>query len=356
MVTKIIALIIILIVIPYCIGLLPVSFIERDKRNPAMVFVMGFIFSLALFELVTVPIIINDPFGFPLVVGLYLGVDCFFAAAGLVVYNFKVHKIEAAQGPLEKVKREYTKDEKILGAVVIVMILFQMIMYVRMASFDGDDAYYVVESLLSNETDTLYRIRPYTGLSTGMDLRHSLAAMPVWIAFIGRVAGIHTTILAHSVIGLFLIPLVYLVYYNCGTILFGKDRKRLAVFLLFVNVLNIFGNVSIYSASTFFLTRTWQGKSLLANFVIMSVVWLIVAIYSIDREEEELPCLGYWMTLFMSSIVAAFGSTASVFLVAMLIAIYGITMTILKKDVQIALRLMITCVPLVAYGALYLIM
>ncbi|MCR5399906.1 MAG: hypothetical protein K6E68_10295 [Lachnospiraceae bacterium] len=355
MVTSIIALTVILIAIPYCIGLLPAAFIEPERRIPTIVYVMGFIFSIAIFELITVPVIVVKGDGFPLVVGLYLGVECFFAAAGLIVYNFKAHRLKAQGAPVKKEKREYTKDEMILWIFVAALVLFQMIMYVCMASFDGDDAYYVVEALLSNETDTLYRIKPYTGLTTGMDLRHALASEPIWIAFIARVTGIHSTVVAHSVIGLFLIPLVYFVYYNCGLLLFGREKKSLPIFLIFVNVLYIFGNVSIYTSATFLVTRTWQGKSMLANLVIMSVIWLLLAIYGVDREEEDRPELGYWITLFMISIGAAFCSTSSVFLIAMLIGMYGLIMAIVKKDVQIALRLMITCVPLVAYGAMYLL-
>ena len=95
---------------------------------------------------------------------------------------------------------------------------------------------------------------------------------------------------------------------------------------------------------------------MLANFVICSVIWLILSIFKTEDEEEERQTLGFWLTLFALSIVAAMCSTASVFLVAMLIGIYGITMTVCKKDIQIALKLMITCVPLVAYGAIYLLM
>ncbi len=356
MITSIIALIVILIAIPYCVGLLPASFIERGRRIPTIVYLFGLIFSFALFELVAVPVIIKEAFGFPVVVAVYLGVECTFAAAGLIVYNFRVHRLEAGIPYEKKEKREITKDEKIMWGVVVALILFQMVMYVCMASFDGDDAYYVVESLLSDETDTLYRIRPYTGLSTGMDLRHALAAIPVWIAFIARVSGIHSTIIAHSVIGLFLIPVIYFVYYDCALILFAKDRKKVPVFMIFVSVLYIFGNVSIYTSSTFLMTRTWQGKSMLANLVIMSVIWLLLCIYGTDREDDDTPVLGYWLTLFMLSIAAAFCSTSSVFLIAMLIGVYGVTMSIYKKDVQIALRLMITCVPLVAYGAIYLLL
>ncbi len=364
MVTGIIAIVVALLIIPYCVGLLPAAFIEREKLNIPTVYSMGFIFSLGLFELISVPIIMLQNFGFPLVVGVYLGTQCFAAVAGLVVFNFRFgrthdkteHSLIHTKKKKVVVSREITKDEYILWGIFILSVIFQMVMYVCMSSFDGDDAYYVVQSLLSDETDTLYHIRPYTGLTTSVDIRHGLAAVPIWIAYIARISGIHSTIVAHSVIGLLLIPITYCAYYNCGRVILEKDIKKLPIFMLFVSLLQIFGNVSIYTSSTFFLTRTWQGKSMLANFVITSEIWLMLAIFGKEREDDDKPTLGYWLTMFVLSITAAMCSTSSVFLVAALIGIYGVVMSIYKKDIQIALRLMITCVPLVAYGALFLLL
>ncbi len=57
----------------------------------------------------------------------------------------------------------------------------------------GDDAYYVVQSVLADQTGVLNRIRPYTGLSTDLDIRHALATLPLWIAYVARMTGIHAT-------------------------------------------------------------------------------------------------------------------------------------------------------------------
>lgn len=348
MITKVLALIIILIVIPYCIGLLPASFVDKEIRTMPMIYVFGFVLSLGLFELISVPVTVLVPDGFPKIVGIYLGVECAFAMAGLIVYNF--HKKPQS----EKIVLKFDEN-MVLWIIVGLSILFQVIMYVCLQSFDGDDAYYVVQSVLAEQTNMLYRIKPYTGLSTSMDLRHALASVPIWIAFLGRVSGIHPTIIAHSVIGIVLIPLIYIVYYNYARVLFGKDSRRCAAFMLFVSFMYIFGNVSIYTQTTFMLTRTWQGKSMLANLILITIGWIMLVLFRKD-EESEISTLGCWIVLFFLSIAAAMCSTASVFLVALMMAVYGVTLAICKKDVQIALKLMITCVPLVAYGAIYILL
>jgi len=355
MIRNILMPILILIILPLCMGMVPTALIPRPKRKLVMMYIMGFIMSLALFQLVAVPIIINKPDGFPLIIRLYFTLSVAIAIGGLILLMLDIRRNGNPFKKNPEDRQFVSKDEKILWVFALALIGFQMFMHLFMQSFDGDDAYYVVESLLSVETDTLYSIKPYTGLSTSMDLRHALASIPIWIAYISRVSGIHSTIIAHSIVGLAIIPLLYMIYYECAAIILKKERKKIPVFLIFVSVMNIFGNVSIYTDATFLMTRTWQGKSILANIVLVAVVWLILSIYETENLEREFR-LGYWIILFLLNVVAAMCSTASVFLVALLIGIMGAVMSVVKKDVQIALRLMVTCVPLVAYGAMYMIL
>lgn len=357
MILSICKLILILIIVPYLVGMVPVFFLDRSKRRRATVYVSGIIAMLALFQLICVPVIIAAPANFKLVVGIYSSVLAVLAVTGIVL---KIVDIKVLGGELlfkpgtDSLHASHTREEIVMWAIAIVLIIFQMVMFIFTQSFDGDDAYYVVQSLLTTETDTMYSIKPYTGLSTSIDLRHALASMPMWIAYIARVSGIHSTIVAHSIMGLLFIPVLYMIYYQCGVILLGNDRKRIPIFMIFVSIMYIFGNVSIYTDATFMLTRTWQGKAILANIVIAAITWLLLAIYETDNLDKELR-LGYWITLFLVNIVAAMCSTASVFLAAMLIGMSGLIMSILKKDIQVILRLLITCVPLVAYAAMYIL-
>lgn len=353
MIGKILILIFILGIIPFCIGLIPVNLIDQKLHSIGVTYISGFLLSLAVFQLLTVPLVITQPFGFQLVVPLFTILTVFIGMIGITVTVLKIKK-EGSPLKQEREKRKILTEEKILWVIVILLIGFQMFMAFTTASFDGDDAYYVVQSVLSDETDTLYRVRPYTGLSTGMDLRHSLAVFPIWIAYIARMSGIHATIVAHSILPLLLIPITYWIYLEIGKKLLKKDRKKLPMFMIFMIVMQIFGNVSIYTNATFFLTRTWQGKSLLANIVLPAIVWLLLWIFEGDGYDKE-NRVGLWIILFTVNIVATLSSTASVFLVALLIGVTGVVFAIREHTLQIPLRLMITCMPLVVYGAMYLL-
>lgn len=354
MILGILKLILILIIVPICSGMIPAFFIDGSKRCLSLTYVMGFILSMAIFQLVAVPVIVLKANDFPLIVTIYSVVTALTSLTGVVLGIADIRKSGSVLKKRSLNNSPVSKDEIILWIFAIVLIAFQMVMFVCMQSFDGDDAYYVVESLLTYETDTLYTIKPYTGLTTSIDLRHALAAMPVWIAYIGRVSGIHSTIIAHSVIGIILIPVVYMIYYQCARILIIKDRKKTPIMLIFISIMYIFGNTSIYTSATFMLTRTWQGKAMLANMVMITIIWLLLALFETDGLDKE-NRIGYWICLVAVNIVAAMCSTASVFLVAMLIGISGLVLSILKRDIQILLKLIITSVPLVMYAAMYML-
>jgi len=353
MILGILILVLILGVVPFLCGMVPTYFISRNRTTAGVIYLSGIITCLAVFQVLCVPIVIMCDFGFGLTVILYSIVLAILSIAGGVLTYFKT-KRDGKLLAQAAFSRNLTKEEIIEWIIFAALIVFQLIMFMKMSSFDGDDAYYVVQSLLTTQTDTMYRIRPYTGLSTSIDLRHSLAVFPMWIAYLARVSGIHSTIVAHHLLGLFLIPVTYLIYYEIGKNILRRERNKLPIFMIFIAIMHVFGNVSIYTNATFMITRTWQGKSLLANVCIPGVLWLMLNIFDSENTEGDRR-LGLWFVLFMLNIVGAMSSTSSVFLLAMLIGICGLVLTIKEKNLQILLRLMITCVPLVVYGVLFLL-
>ena len=354
---QIIMLILLLVIVPLCVGMIPVNLIERQHRSLGVTYIAGFLTTLALFQVIAVPIVIWHDRGFRVVVPLFSVLTILLGMVGIFM-TWRSSRKESFfdTGEMLQFVRFFGKTEEgILWLFAILLIGFQMFMAFTLTSFDGDDAYYVVQSVLADETDTLYRILPYTGLSTSLDLRHSLAVFPIWIAYIARMSGVHSTIVAHSVLPLVLIPVTYWIYLEIGKKIFKRELHKLPVFIIFISIMQIFGNVSIYTGSTFFLTRTWQGKSLLANVVLPAIIWLILWIFDNENYEKE-NRVGLWVLLVITNFVAALSSTASVFLVAMLIGTTGLVMGIKEKDIQIPLRLMISCIPLVIYGTMFLLL
>lgn len=354
MILQILILVLILGVCPLACGLVPTFFVARQKITIPMIYISGLILCLAIFQLVAVPIVIANGNGFNVIVVAYSIVLGLVSVAGCVLAFFKQKKEGGFFAKLE-LHRNVTIEEAVEWIMFAVVLGFQIFMFTRMAAFDGDDAYYITNSLLTYETGTLYRILPYTGLGTMLDIRHSLAVFPMWISYVSKVSGIHPTIFAHNILGIVMIPVTYMIYSEIGRNILKREPKKLPIFMIFVGIMQIFGNVSIYTNATFFLMRTWQGKSLLANVCIPGVLMLMLFIFESDSFEGDRR-FGFWFDLFVLNIVAAMCSTASVFLMAMLIGITGLVLAIKEKDIQIILRLVITCFPLVAYGVAFLLL
>ncbi len=353
MILQILILFLILGVAPMGAGMIIDNMLDSENRSLGVCYLSGFLGLLAVFQLITVPIVFLEPWGFPLVVRLFTLVSALLAGCGVVLSMHRWRKGNNILRPFEKFGNQ-TWAVRIQWIIVVVLILFQLVMAVTHASFDGDDAYYVVQSVITEETDTLYRILPYTGLSTNLDYRHSMAVFPIWIAYLARMSGLHATIVSHTVLPVVLIPVTYWIYYEIGKKLLREKKEQLPGFMILVIALQIFGNVSIYPGATFLLTRTWQGKSMLANVVIPAVFMLLLWIFEGEKSKSG-NRRGLWLLLFLVNIVAAMMSTASVLLNLVLIGVIGLVLAINRKDWRIAAGLAMTCIPCVIYGLLYLL-
>lgn len=347
-------LFLLLVLAPFGTGLLMNRFIEAKQRSVGMAYVSGFLIMLAIFQLIAVPVVFLDAWGFPTIVKLYTIVITLTTGFG-IIQALHLWRREGRVFLKRILFKERIRAEQVQWLVMLVLIGFQLFMAVTHASFDGDDAYYVVNSVITEETNTLYRILPYTGLSTELDMRHSMAVFPIWISYIARMTGIHAAIVSHTILPLALIPLTYLIYYEIGKKLFRDTPFYLPTYMIFVCMLQIFGNVSIYNNATFFLMRTWQGKSMLSNVVIPAVFMVLLWIFE-GEPQKRVGKNGLWGLLFAINIVAAMMSTASVFLNTFLIAVMALVLYLQEKNWKILLMMAVSCIPCGVYAVLYVLL
>ncbi len=364
----IISLIFWLVVIPFCLGLIPVNFISPGRRSLGYVFLSGYFVMWALFALAAIPAVLwveydnfetaSAAFTVLSILGAVLGIVLWqrSRAAGREGFwgvqrenDISVAKREGLKGLL----REMLRAERIEWLLFFLLLGFQLYKAAVFASFDGDDAYYVVESLIAQEAGVMYRILPLTGGSTGLDVRHALAVFPMWVAFVAVKAGIHATIVSHVVMPLVLIPLTYLLYYEIGRLLFGRGES-LPVFMVIMALFQIFGNVSIYTSETFFLTRTWQGKAVAGSLVIPAVIWVFLQIYDKSVEKRRTDA-GVWILLVCINMTAGVCSSIAVFLVCILAALTAFCLAVVHRDFRLLFQAGAACIPNVVYMAVYVL-
>jgi hypothetical protein len=348
-----------LVVIPFCIGMIPVNFISPSKRNPGLVLLAGYFCMWAVFEVVTIPAVLWVEYdNFKAASDCFTVVSLLCAVAGVILWQRNMRGRLFGDG-----RTSLPDTKKLEWLIFFTLVGFQLYKAVFYTSFDGDDAYYVVESLIAQQADVMYRILPLTGGSTDLDVRHALAVFPMWVAFVAVKSGVHATIVSHVVMPLVLIPLTYLVYYEIGKVLFHEPDQGLGMFMILMCMFQIFGNVSIYTNETFFLTRTWQGKAVAGSLVIPAIFWLFLWIFDNAKHPGKAeipdgstqPDAGLWILLVCVNMTAGICSSIAVFIVSILIAVTGLCLMLTERDFKVLLKLGAACIPNLIYMGIYVV-
>lgn len=372
-----------LLIIPLCVGMLVNSILPQSKKTLGITFLGGYLLLFSVFELIAIPCMIKIQYSaFKYCVRYYIIASVILTIAGIAVAvkraivafksdtntkGFNMLKsickalfpgdsnssAEDLLNPRVKtsdIKMQYSVEGIIYWAIFALIVLFQLYMAFTRASFDGDDAYYVVESLLAQQADVMNTLHPYTGISTSLDVRHAFAVITMWIAFIAKVSGIHATIVSHTIIPLVFIPLIYLVYIEIARILFRKKQDMIPVFMIIMSIIVMFGNTSIYTSETFMMMRTWQGKAMVANFVLPMIIWLYLWLFECKAKDNVV-----WALLFMLNMFAGMCSSLGIFFGDGLMALLTLILLIYTRKLKVIPLAIISIIPSVIYLAVYLI-
>ena len=123
--------------------------------------------------------------------------------------------------------------------------------------------------------------------------------------------------------------------------------------MIFVTLLQVFGNYSIYPASTFLLTRTRQGKAALGNVILP---FFMLLLFKIAEEVKKRGKAGWQNVLWLMAAMAAgcLCSTMAGFLCSMLVMLVVFLIFILYRKPAVLLQGFLGCVPGIVYALIYL--
>lgn len=233
--------------------------------------------------------------------------------------------------------------------IVVLLILMQAFILAKYVHIDDDDAFYVATATTAVSTNTISQIDPYTGDPyLYYQMRYVLSPFPIFIATLSKLVMIHPTIFAHTIIPAVFIPLSYLVLALLASLLFPSNKNKQMLFLLFLCILNIWGNVSIYTTSSFLLFRIWQGKAVLANIILPAT--LIFAYFAMSGKSQ----FRKWILLLSCSISACLASSMGIILAPIMISCMGIIYFLKTKGIRTLIYAIICCTPCVLCGLAYI--
>ncbi len=351
-VLQVVILVLLLGVVPFLAGGIPEYMGKQEiTYAPHRRWVSGQFLLWAGFQLICVPLILKQE-EFETVEYLYL------------VYQLALILLAAALGMRRRARAmslrigkprdtDGIENASFLWMIFLLLLLFQLVQAVRLTYADGDDAYYVAISSITDEAGSMYRKLPYTGGTTELDVRHGLAPFPIWVAFLARMSGMPAVTVAHVALPVMLITVTYSIFALLGEQLFPERDGRLPLFLIFTEILVLFGDYSYYTAENFMIARSRQGKAALGSIVIPFMLYLLLLLLGRLEKKERVPA-SWYLLFFAAGVTACLCSTLGALLVCMLAGITGIAGAICYREKRFLFPMALMLCPCVLYALVYL--
>ncbi len=330
-----------LVILPTLVGCLFTDRTKESRGNAAAAYLYGLFAELALFEVLAVPMTFLDC-SLTLLTRIWAG-----GVLVLALLSVMKNRSYAAQ---RKWLCETVRGLTPLMVVVLVLLVLQMLYITGRQHLDEDDSFYLATSTTAVETDSLFRYNPYTGFAyRTFPSRYVLSAWPLFVAVISRLSGFHPAILAHMALPAFVLFWAYLVYALFGARLFPGDKNKQSLFLLFVTALICFSGYSRYSAVTFLMIRSWQGKAVLAGFGLPALAY--GAWMSVKEDGGAVT----WLLLFAMVTGACLFTSMGVVLSLTMLGCCALAGAVLKKNWTYLWKMAVSCLPALVCGVVYLV-
>lgn len=296
---------------------------------------------LCLFEIICVPAIF-------LSVGLNVVLVSYTIATSIMIiciaFLVKRKKIQLKKPSVVAME---VMGKKLL-IVFFVSLLIQLGLVTFYASTDADDAMYMGLASSAYSTGEMYSVSPYTGeKSTITDVIMSdyvLSPLPMFWAVLGKMFSVHPTMLAHTIMPIFLIAWAYYVYWKLAWKIFGKFQESITC-LVIVSVLNIFGAYSLRTTGVFLLTRIWQGKAIFCAILVP----LLFYYYLCLLKEEKCALFGIYLTMGAAVLV----SFSAIPLMPVLLMTMALSYAVWKRKIKIPLQMCGAAIPHVILAVIY---
>lgn len=262
----------------------------KDKKVcPGMTILAGFFLYYSLFTLLAVPMVYRwRPFSM---------LSCAWSITVIVVIMCSLLINRKLIGSNLKQFGDYLKGNTAFAIGAALIVAIQLIIVVSAYQFTLDAAYYVANVATTVQTNTMNIYDPYSGdWQDHFEMRYFFATYPLQDAVMCSVFKIPALLQTKTIMASVVIILTNMLYCMIGRRL-GLKNKGILLMLVFAGVINFYF-ITIYTASNFLMTRTYEGKSILGNIVLPGILYLYMKLLEENRGR-------YWMLLF----VLSFGST-----------------------------------------------
>lgn len=305
----------------------------RPLYSPLPNLVRGFLAFVAVNELLALPfVLLHLSFSFFLITFLLLNVSVLVAGI-----------LNARKGLLKFMEWRPSKSSYylILPAITILGCLLFTQFYVK---YDADDSTYVSLVQQNMGSSRLYSHDPSTAdPKLPFSASYQFEGWEIIESSIAKIFGLTALEVTHGLVPILSMPLVFVLLYRIFRELSRNDRVA-SIATMLLGVFILFGGYSLYSQGTFLLTRSWQGKALVATLIIPGMLYLFNAIFKYPRRNS------LYIDLLILNIAALALNPSSIFLGIAATTAFGLLVIINNFSLEQLLKLAATIIPLVAAG------
>lgn len=353
MIYQVFGIIITMVAAPFILGMIiarasDVRY-EDTCASVAFFYVMGHVMMWAMFQLVSVPLILAK--STLKVVVLLWGAGLLIVTGVMLWRIYKKREIKHDKKTCN-MQQDESKAAMIFSVVLAVAIVgYQCYKYVRYMHLDEDDSRFVVNAVDAYDTGNMYLMHPGTGVYVGNWIGEMVkdvsSPWSIYIAALAKIVRIHPTIFAHSVYPAFLLIAGYAAYYLIGTLIFQENRTKSFLFVAIAATINMTFGQSVFNQSYFSMVRIWQGKAVVAGVMIPFLTYLLWRLYRTPK-----PVDGY-LLLLPSAMAMCLMSGMGIFFSGIMIGIYGAWSCLMTKSVRRLPLVLLACLPTIVYGLSY---
>lgn len=310
----------------------------KMKRDGSLALLIGYLLYFSIFEVVVLPMIL---LWIPLRTFTILWMVLLTAVLLLAIVKLRGQWKEQIRGI-----RAIGKAHSAMLLLAVAAVLLQCLIVVFYRDTTMDSAYYVGLVSSSVYTGTLGRYNPYTGnILTKFNPRYVFNAYQMHNAVWCDLLGIHAIVQSKIVMAVINVIMANLVIYHTGKRLFRGSRKQADMMVFFVCLMQLFTD-TIYTSGTFFFTRIFEGKAMMANISVTAVLFCSIWFWQNSKDRKM------WPVLFLTSLSAVCFSGSSIILPVAMCA--GILPALLKRrEFKSLLPLALCMLPQAAYLFLY---
>lgn len=329
-------------VLPYLLGGVFTKRIENNPCFPMNRVLNGYILMWAVVQLISVPMI-------------YLGrsfgeMTAFCCNIFLVIALWQLVCERKTLWTEWKGYGTRFRERGFWYGVLILLMILQAIYVGICYQVNDDDAFYVASAQTSLDTNTLFSIDPYTGEAfSTFPARYVLSPFPLFMAFISKLVGVKATVMAHTLLPMVLIMLVYAVYSLWAGELFRDNHKAQTMFMFFVMVVLAFSDFSTHARGMMMFPRIWQGKAVLATILLPLVLLWGVRMIQYPLKKTQ------WIYMFVVMLACCHTSSMGIMLAAIELGLCGLLAALTQKNIRLLFYTILCCIPNLIYAGIYVL-